>query len=820
MEITDLRTSNEIRPIGITAQPSFRWKIDADGAFSQKAFRIRVTSDIDSAEVLDTGFIESTERQYLCTSFPSDPFTSYAWTVSILDGVSGAVTVSREGHFVTGVFHRSQWKYPFLFYGNLVHDRRIFYVRGAVSSAFLFIASCGDRSNAYDLYLNGFCVNDGDIRPGPEEYMSAILSGYEVTDYLRPGENNVLNIDATKTYSAVLRLNYADGGSEFISVDKQWQTNPDDRHTTLGYLYDGVVQRGKTECFDTTLYPDAWYSADDTGDYPCPLSDKSFFRNWGPVFIRYDGVKSHAEISIAPTSIWRGDKGWIVDFGKIQAGYVKLRTDGAKAPIRIQYAEYADEHAVSEQQYAHQNIPRNEFIPHGLPGEEFHPHFMHTSFRYVEIESEDFTPTQDNITAEFVYPEVDGKSAFSCGNEQLDYVMRCARRSFLSNLINIPTDCAGRERRGWSGDSIAVIEAEATLLDVDNLYRRWLADLHDAQSMSGWVHVEYPESTDPCIDISWPMHIVIVPWALYRQTGDKRFLSENIDSMERYADMLCEISDGHLFSDNLFTYGDWVSIVPAERTFLGETLYAHITELLSFAEAELGNSDKAELYRARFHEICDAVNRVHLHVTEDAVTYNNGSQSAATLALAFGICPPDYKERAFRTLTDAIETTKTITVGFFANTWLYRVLGDNGRNDLALRLLTDTSYTGSSIPNMVNRLHNETMNENFRTINDSLNHAFLGGGPASWVTESLVGLLPETAGYKTFTLRPYLTPDVPSLSYSVMTPMGQFSTAWEYVRENDTFTLHVTVPYDTEGILTLPGQTYRLTGGTYTFENQ
>ena len=816
IKISSLLVNNEQYPIGITSNPQFHWVVEGEKTFSQKAFRICVATKkelLDEPDILDTGFIQSFERTYLSPSFPDNPFTKYYWTVSILDEVSNSVVVSSIAQFVTGVLNRSQWEAPFIYYSKLAYYRRIFRVEKEVESAYVFVCSSGDRSNAFNLFINGYCINDMEVRPGPQEHMSAILSGYEITQAILPHEKNVFNIDTTKTFSAVIKINYMDGTFEQIDIDYDWQTW-NDAHCLIGY--DGL-HRGKSEVCNATLRNEPWYQAEDTAEYPCPLMDDFFGRHWGPVFIRYDGVKTQAVDSLPPISIIKGDKGWIVDFGKIQAGYVSLRLDGAKKPIRIQYAEYADEHTVSEQQYAYQCIPYNEYTPLGIENETYHPHFMHTSYRYVQIESEDFVPTVDKIRGIFISSVTDSKSSFSCDNEQLAYLMRCIKRSFMSNLINIPTDCPGRERRGWTADAMVVIEAQAALFDVYNLYDRWFADLHDIQKMSGWSHVEYPESTDWCIDINWPMHTVIIPWALYQQSGNKQILTKNIDCMERYADMLCSISNHHLFADNLFTYGDWVSIVPAERTYLGAAFYAHITDLMAQAERELGNTQKAVMYELRFAEICAAINRVHLHITEESVTYNNGSQSAIVLALAFGICPEEYRARLFDGLVNEIEQTKTITVGFLANTWLYRVLGDSGRNDLALRLLTDTSYTGASMPNMVNRLRNETLNENFTHTRDSLNHAFLGGGPASWVCECLVGVRPLEAGYRSFSVCPYCVSQVPNLSFSMEIPYGEVSISWKKVSGENDCELMVTVPYDTKCKLCLNNEAYDLQGGTHTF---
>ncbi|GEM_PF-1424556 len=827
VQLTDLKVNHEHFPIGITKFPQFSWQIIADEAFSEQAYRVTVASSPEliltaRPDVFDSGWVSGSERFYDGTAFPETPFARYYWRVSVKNAVNETVTDSSIASFVTGPFHRSQWKSPFVFqYGLwMVQNRRLFTLRGQIDAAFLFVASCGERSNAYVLTLNGERISGTDVRPGPLEYMTAVLSGYDVTSYLR--ENNVLNVDVVTSFSAVLKVFYADGTTDVIMTDDEWQryTGPSFCRE-IGYeVPHDQAQHGKYEAMDATLICRDWYDVRDVADRVPSFSCYDYFnRYWGPVSIRYDGVKTRAAEELTPISVRRlsdrenGEKAYLLDFGTNQSGYVRLTMHNCHNKITVRYGEAEEADGISTKQFADEYLPHTEYTPRGDETETYTPMFMHTGFRFVQIESADFVPDTTNVRGLFICSETDGKSHFTCSEPTLDYEMRCIRRSCRSNLFNVSTDCPGRERRGWSADSFAVIEAESVLFYVENLYERWFADLRDSQRTCGWVPVEYPDTTSRSVDLSWPMHTIINPYVLYLYTGDRRILTENLLAMERYADLLYDVSDGHLLEETMFTYGDWMAIERAGRSYLGTALYVYVTGLMIKTETILGNTEKAATYRQRYDDAKAVFNETFLR--SDGAGYDNGSQSANVLALAFDLVPPEFRSSVFQALVNDVENKHKITVGFIANTWLYKVLAENGRNDLALSLLTDDTYAGASLPHMVNATRNETLSESFTYFGNSLNHAFLGGGAGIWLTEYLAGLQPSEPAYKRFSVRPYINGQTLSLSFSVQTPCGTIAVSWHPSEVQGMAELTVSVPPDTACDLILPEGQRKLSPGTY-----
>lgn len=814
LKFVKLTANYEKRPIGLTKAPILHWQIESDGEYIQEYFKIRIFSEktLSKGDIFDSGEIKSGEVLYNCENVKLKPFSRYFWSVEVKNEKTGEVAVSEKCEFVTSVLNRSQWTadiFRTFECMKVLSERKVFEVKGNVEKAYIFIAATGEKSNGYNAYINKERISDDLLMPGPMEYMSMRVRGYDITEHIR--EKNVINIDHLSGVSVVLKI-FTDKGEQIIQTDKDWEAYPHETPFTLGYenCYTPTRHHGKYELYNSLKYNKKWYDV----DYVFGNAKEPPICNWGPIKLRYLPTSAKAYEPLNPVNIIKKETGFLVDFGKIQSGYVKLTMHNQKSKVKIQYAESVVGNELCFSQYANEYLPVCEYIPSGLEKEVYSPYFMHTSFRYVLISGLDGVLLPEDIRAFFIHSDVLEKSDFSTDDSQLEYIYKCIERSYKSNLIHIPTDCPGRERRGWTGDSFAVIDSQCFMYDVYNLYDRWLEDLHDNQRMNGWCTVEYPDQTDPCIDLNWPMHIIIVPWKIYRHYGNIEILKKNIDSMEKYCELLFELSDEYLFAENLFMYGDWVATDRATASFMGGAMFYYVTKLLSLAEKELGREDFAKKYALRAEKIKNAVNGRYLVCKNGVSYYDKNSQSANTLALAFDICPENKKKAVLSSLINNIEKRNEITVGFIANTWLYEVLAKYGKNDFAYRIITDGKIK-NSMASMVNAVKSESLSEEFSNFNNSLNHAFLGGGTASWIYACYGGIKIEKPGYKEFTITPYFAKETDNFYISLNTPFGELSIKWK--RTNGKIDVSVVCPHSVKGRLTVENKEYELVFGENEF---
>lgn len=808
IKFTKLAVDYEIKPIGITQPPDFEWTVESDAEYSQKYFRIRVFSDSalqDKPDILDTGNVYDDAVNCHCKDISLKPFSKYFWSVEVCNGANGEIAISEVNEFVTSVLSRSQWTadiFTKLEGINIFLERKIFNINKPVKDAYIFIASTGAKSNGYHVFLNGERVGDDVIMPGPLEYMTMLVKGYDVTDMLK--EKNIINIDHVTGLSVILKIFFKDGSGEIIKTDGSWQSYIGEHQYFSGYEPRG--HRGKFERYDAGKRNDDWYRADGGCTELAPIKNIG----WGPVKLRYSGLGAKICEELKPTTVYKSAERIIFDFGKIQSGFAEVVLRNQKNKITVRYAEMIEDNRLCTSQYGNQYLPVTEYIPKNDEIEIFRPYFMHTSYRYIEITGMDGSIAEEDVRGFFIHDDIEGKSSFESSDTELNYVYKCIQRSYMSNLIHIPTDCPGRERRGWTADSYAVIDSQCFMYNVYRLYDKWMRDLHDNQRMNGWCTVELPDRTDPCVDLNWPMHIIIVPWTVYKHYGNKCILEKNIDSMEKYCELLYELSDEYMFCDNLFSYGDWVASDRASGAYIGAAMFYYVTKLLSCAEKELNNTSLYEKYLYRCERIKEAINKKYLHTTGNKAYYDNNSQSANCLALMFDLCPTDKKNAVFEELANDIEEKNALTLGFIANTWIYLVLSRFGRNDLAYRLISDKSVEGS-MSAMVSRLKNETLNESFTRTKDSLNHSFLGGGAASWLYRCLMGVAILKPGYKEYEIKPYFPESMQSLAVSTKTPYGLIKLEW--VNNNGEIDVKITAPAAAEGAFVFKNEKIKLRSG-------
>ena len=107
--------------------------------------------------------------------------------------------------------------------------------------------------------------------------------------------------------------------------------------------------------------------------------------------------------------------------------------------------------------------------------------FSYYGFRYMQLTGFPGVPGTADFSAQFTHSAVEATGAFDSSNALLNNIQHCHRYASLSNLMDVPTDCPQRERRGWLGD--AQLSAETTIanFDMGAFYTKFLRDIRDSQ---------------------------------------------------------------------------------------------------------------------------------------------------------------------------------------------------------------------------------------------------------------------------------------------------------------------------------------------------
>ena len=66
------------------------------------------------------------------------------------------------------------------------------------------------------------------------------------------------------------------------------------------------------------------------------------------------------------------------------------------------------------------------------------------------------------------------KFEFTCGDKELESIVRAAKETFAHNAVDLPTDCPGRERAGWLCDAFFISRAEKLFTGENRVERNFL----------------------------------------------------------------------------------------------------------------------------------------------------------------------------------------------------------------------------------------------------------------------------------------------------------------------------------------------------------
>jgi len=804
---TQLQSECCPNPLGVdTRTPRFAWQLVASQRnATQRAYRVMVASQLehlaaDKGDLWDSGKVDS-ERQFNINydGAALDCMTPCWWKVRVWDQSDRPGCWSEPAMFQTGVFHVANWPAQWFFVENGPRIARKEFDHDAgksIAQATIYVAAQGDKLNSFRLALNGIQVGHDALTPGPTEYFRALYRAYDVTDMLIPGRN-VMALTYASKVSCVLAIHHGDGDVQMIVSDDTWRGTEDN-----GFVFAGGVGmgRGKVERYDARLQPAGWQEPGFNDSHWQTLREPPW--GAGPIYLaaQYVGCSVHKKIppvSIVPA----GDGSVIVDFGRNLSGFVRVFLRGpAGTEVRVDYAERLDADGDIDPSTGGSD-PIYNVCTLAERSEWYCPTFMYTGFRYIRLTglAEELLP--EHIEACFVHSDVLNDSQFECSDERINKLQQCARRSFLSNLVNIPTDCPARERRGWTADAFAVSEAECLNFDMRRLYRKWFDDISDCQRASGWIPVELPLTTDPSIDINWPAACILVPWDIYRMYGDDQFLAEYYDVMTRYMGFLDAARDaGGRFARVNVAYGDWLADDKASPPFLAAAYHFRCVSLLSRIAAVLGRSEDAERYLHHANTMRQAVNRDFLKQDGDRWFYDTGSQSSNAHALFFDLVDDERRGDITEALVAKFEADGTNTTGFLGTMCLLRALSDNGRDDVAWRLVTNPDPGGWLY--MLRHFDATTFLESFTHGESSHNHAFLGGSLSAWCFRRLAGLEPTKPGFKEFRVQPFLPESMQFARGAVHTPYGTVRVSWEKL--DGLLRMSVTVPPNTTANVHVP----------------
>jgi alpha-L-rhamnosidase len=350
-------------------------------------------------------------------------------------------------------------------------------------------------------------------------------------------------------------------------------------------------------------------------------------------------------------------------------------------------------------------------------------------------------------------------------------------------------------------------------------YSKWLTDLAGTQSESGGLGTVAPASNyDKNGSTAWPAAIAYIPIDLWDFYADKRPMEKNLEVMSGFAkSSLQRQVEGkpEIIRDVL---GDWMAPVmvfsdslrnntmapPEGMTLYGTAAHYRVVESVSKINRILGNETRAIEFEKWAQRIGRNFNLEFFD--QKSKTYHgdkptNFRQSANVVPLDYGLVQKENRGIVVqKVLQDIHENGDRLATGFLGTASMMAWL-PQADPELAFKLSTHRNYPGWGY--MVEQGAN-TMWDAWDGDN-SRNHP-----PFCLISEYffryLAGIQPDplTPGFRHFFVNPSVVGDLTFVNATHECPYGSIKSNWK--RENDLFTLEVTVPVNTTATILLPAK--------------
>ena len=634
--------------------------------------------------------------------------TSYTWTAQWWDANSTASTVATSS-FSTGLYSRADW-HGALFVGGDNMLRAEFTVATPVARARLFIVGLG----YYLSYINNQRTDNHVLGTFTTFEERILYDVWDVTALVHEG-CNALGVELGAGWYAQSSVSVGPRSLlAMISVDAPDGT----RSYFTSQLNAGIgtlvftTAHGPVTSDDIYLGEDYDARREQVGWSACSFGNASV---WAPATAARDALATavmawHAvQIepvdTYTPVNVTQPQPGiFVVDFGQNMAATVTLRVicPTGSQWIFMRYGESLQPDGTVLNQYG--DIMRSNYTCAGTGFlETYTTKFSYYGMRFVQVTNWPGVPTIDNFAAHFVHSAVvqTGEVNFG-GGSILDNIQHCTKMASLSNLMDVPTDCPQRERRGWLGDAQLSAETAIYNFDMSAFYTKFLSDIRDSQVFyTPTNNGSLPDCTpfyghgglpaDPAWSAAYPL---ITDW-LSSYAADDRIVARHYGGVRAFMDsQVRQLEDGVL---KFARYGDWCSVANGPATgcddfktpdistayfIKGLDVTANFATRLGFADDAKYYGDLATTTRANY-------NTAWFNATSGL--YAPGYPINQIMALEIGVAPPTGPTAT--ALVDLITQgthsglPNAPTGGIVFTKYAFPVLSAMGRDDLAITLL-------------------------------------------------------------------------------------------------------------------------------------
>ena len=165
------------------------------------------------------------------------------------------------------------------------------------------------------------------------------------------------------------------------------------------------------------------------------------------------------------------------------------------------------------------------------------PRYTFFGYRYISVTATDNVTIRSVSSIPVTSIAQDHEiGRIKTGNKDINRLISNSRWGMMSNYLSVPTDCPQRnERVGWSGDTQVFAETGTFFANTNDFLRKWMRDMRDTQTLKGGFPGVAPLAqygSNMTMRVGWSDAGVIVPWIVWKQTGNVYILRDCWDSMK------------------------------------------------------------------------------------------------------------------------------------------------------------------------------------------------------------------------------------------------------------------------------------------------
>ena len=859
MRAINLKTEHMANPLGIDIKnPYLSWNC-IDGKI-QSAYEITATDAYTGKVLWSSGKVSSASMHTTC---PIEAVSRQrvSWKIRLWDENDIAGEWSEPVFFEMGLLDKTNWKAKWInpeiksedgANNKETHNKEAHQPASYLRTSFdcdkgslnknarLYVTAHG----LYEAWINGKRVGDFVLAPGSYNYDKRLAyQTYDVSDLLREGKNDIQVILGDGWYRSVSGVDgnrniygediallfqlEIDGQAVCVSDDK-WEASQN------GAIRENDMQQGET--VDARL-------AELTGWHEVKVEDFSYdtliCSDCMPVC---EVERFNGKIITTPN----GET--VIDFGQNLAGYVEFTVNAHEGDtITLTHGETLDENGnftqenFQDRKRHKEGGTRQQVVYTCAEGENhYKTKFSIWGFRYAKVET-DIDLSVVVFTAIAVYSKMETLTSFECGNPDVNQLVQNSIWSQKSNFCDVPTDCPTRERAAWTGDMGVFAHTGLYLMDAYPVIKKWLAECRAAQFDDGKIANIAPRNNNPSFfsgllagSVGWGDACIIVPYEMYKRTGDVRILEENYEMMKKWYAFLesrARKSPMNLvkrFKRNPYRkytietgidYGEWcepdVESTSAMRTPQGKVataFFAHSGQLLAEIAGILGKKEDA----LHYNKAAEQAQKAWRFIATENGRIVSDRQADYVRALAFGLLEGDEAKQAAKDLDALVKKCGYhLNTGFLSTPNLTRVLCDYGYEETAYRLLLQDTR-----PSWLYEVKKgaTTIWETWDGINEkgevkaSLNH-YSYGAVSGWIIDGVCGIAVEN---EKITIKPHPDKDLGYAKAAYNSPYGRIVSGWKY--DGDEISYEIEIPSNTRAEVVLQdGRRQVLEAGNYRF---